>query len=368
MILPKLLALFAMGLLVFSTSSSLLAQQLIDLDTIGGISSSPLGINDSGQVVGTYSMGDATSSTNAPFLYSDGTMIDLGTFGGNNGGASAINNLGQIIGYSSTSINGTISDPFLYSNGTLTNLSASLGHNSNVFSINDSAQIVGQTPNGPFVYAGGVFTDLSPFLNNAKAINNSGQILGTSKSDNSLVVLYSEGTIINLESFTPTALNNLGQVTGGVFNSNTSTLDAVLYSNGTLKDLNIIGGSPNFGSAAALDLNDLGQTVGFTTISNKPDIVAFLYTDDAGMQDLNALYSSLLVSGTDSRKGFVSLDDANAINNSGEIAGQGTYWDGTSLSTQAFLLIPAPEPSTWAMLFGGCAFLIALRLRQTRKA
>ena len=59
------------------------------------------------------------------------------------------------------------------------------------------------------------------------------------------------------------------------------------------------------------------------------------------MQDLNELVSP--------SSGW-TLQEATAINENGQIVGQGTNASG---QTHAFLLTPVPEPSVFAMLLGG---------------
>jgi probable HAF family extracellular repeat protein len=108
--------------------------------------------------------------------------------------------------------------------------------------------------------------------------------------------------------------------------------------------------------SAAHGINDAGQIVG-TTIDPNIGQVAFVDSATAGMEDLNTLYASLLVSGNGSQKGFVTLLNAFAINSSGDIAGYGMYWNGTSDQKEGFLL-DVPEPSTWALLLGGVGLLL----------
>src|SRR5208337_2425992 len=83
-----------------------------------GTNFEPMGINNSGQVVGfiTTPSGDYHSA-----LFSNGTITDLGTLPGySESYARGINNSGQIVGYSFNF--GGAQYATLYSNGTVTNL------------------------------------------------------------------------------------------------------------------------------------------------------------------------------------------------------------------------------------------------------
>jgi probable HAF family extracellular repeat protein len=76
-----------------------------------------LGINNSGEVVGT---GYISASNFHAFLYSGGKMKDLGPSGAFQASAYAINTSGQIVG--SYSLNSGASGTFLYANGMVTTL------------------------------------------------------------------------------------------------------------------------------------------------------------------------------------------------------------------------------------------------------
>jgi probable HAF family extracellular repeat protein len=64
---------------------------------LGPLPSGFIGINDAGQLVGTFELPDGTSHA---ILYDSGGRHDLGTLGGRNTHAAAINAAGQIVGYS----------------------------------------------------------------------------------------------------------------------------------------------------------------------------------------------------------------------------------------------------------------------------
>ena len=78
-----------------------------DLGSLGGNASYANGINNSGQVVGSF---DLAGEPEHAFLYSSGKMNDLGE-----GSARAINNSGQVVGMSSQG-------GFLYSEGVMSSV------------------------------------------------------------------------------------------------------------------------------------------------------------------------------------------------------------------------------------------------------
>ncbi|GIV20996.1 MAG: hypothetical protein KatS3mg023_2747 [Armatimonadota bacterium] len=112
-----------------------------------GTTAEAFGINDRAQVVGYSNTRVGTSTVTRPVLWSGSTVIDLGTLGGNTGRAYGINHLGHVVGHSYLSDN-TSMRAFLWVDGVLRDLNDLL-------------------PAG----SGWV-------LNEARAINNFGQITG----------------------------------------------------------------------------------------------------------------------------------------------------------------------------------------------
>jgi len=136
------------------------------------------GINNRGDVVGEISIpqneGVFPQMLLHPFLYRHGLMHDLGTLGGSSGVATAINDLGEIVGWSTTTSNAE-THAFLYSSGKMTDLGT-----------------LGGVP--PYGYGYG-----PPPYTSALAINNWGQIVGSSTTTNGMhAFLYSNGTMTDL--------------------------------------------------------------------------------------------------------------------------------------------------------------------------
>jgi probable HAF family extracellular repeat protein len=140
--------------------------------------------NNSGDIVGNAVI--SGKGNQRAVLWRDGNMIDLGVLPGHeSSSAIGINELGQVVG-SSTDLdgsNGNETHPFLWDNGVMIDLGMLTGNNGSAADINDAGEIVGSAP-GPFWWRNGVMYDLSPIdplMSNAVAINASGQIAGTSR-------------------------------------------------------------------------------------------------------------------------------------------------------------------------------------------
>jgi probable HAF family extracellular repeat protein len=183
------------------------------LAPIAGSYSIAYGINDSGQVVGSW----GTNASSRPFLYSNGTITALpepSDFTAAGCQARGISNTGQIGGIcADANGNGHL---VLWSNGTVTDLGSvsSIGGVENIenMSMSNNGQIAGWAATGTaFVYSGGTITNPSTFFPNA--INDNGVMVGGSSID-------SGGTVQDLNSLVPagdqisyaTAINDTGQI------------------------------------------------------------------------------------------------------------------------------------------------------------
>jgi probable HAF family extracellular repeat protein len=229
--------------------------------SVAGLETSPHGINDLGQIVGSY----FSFSDNAfhGFLYSNGMFSTIDAPGGGNNFLYGINDTGEIVGES------IAFGQFLYTNGNFTRLNLpSRTSNSLGFSlaINDSGEIVGTFLNSigdqtGFLYnQGSISTVIPPGSTEifVFGINNRGQIAG-GFSGSSLFV-DTNGVFSTIPAPELTSI-------GGVNDSDDIVgccTPSFLYTNGVFTTITVPGGSLTDLAA----INDLGQIVGTYRDSN----------------------------------------------------------------------------------------------------
>ncbi len=293
---------------------------VVDLGTLGGTRSEALGVNDRGQAVG-WAL-DAAGRTNA-FLWQNGTMTSLGFLpGGSNSVAKAINNNGDITGYSYVSA--TNYHAFLYITN-MVDIGTLGGPNSHGRAINNQLDITGSSwlatntrPNNStpvcFVCRNNEFILVPPFSTwnscDGYGINETGRICGSTH-------VYSPN----------------GRWWGFVWNDDNQNMTNEY---GEMKLLGSLAVKDSGGEySGAMDINDMGQVVGWTGITNTVfPRHAFLVTPSNGnwklpsasainptntlMQDLGALDSP------------VNNSYAYAINNQTFIVGDSGTSSGTN--------------------------------------
>ena len=363
------LALTALALLGLVTSRPATAADFYSLTDLGvGVAED---LNDQGQVVGA--LGDYSGGYNhnglSGFLWSQNQgFTDLGTFGGDTTFPYGINNLSQVVG-NAYKANGE-SLAFLWSKSTgLTDIGQLgipyFGDNaSRANAINDQGQVVGTSNTEGFLWTKSTGFTIIPGIRSGGVfpsdINNAGQVVGSSgnASNGSTAFLWSEstGSPTDLTPFGgpyagASAINDMGQVVGSfnegrqafIWNKNTGITDIGKLSQGNSYVF------PN-------DINNSNQVVGYSQIASGDfgSHHAFLW-EDGVITDLNNL--------VDDRAG-IELSEARAINNRGQIVGYGSL-NGES---HAFLLTPkssgsksVPEPDiAWSLLTFGALGLMSL--------
>jgi probable HAF family extracellular repeat protein len=205
------------------------------------------------------------------------------------------------------------------------------------YAINNSGQVVGYSFAAPaaahaFRYTDGAgLVDLNQIAheNNAygAGINSSGQVSGSVDRSGGAggyhafrytdgVGLVDLGTLPGYAFSYGGAVNDQGQVVGSANRSSSDVLRAFRFTDGVgMQDLGTLGGG-----SGAYGINNSGDVVGLSATRATPygdywnPGHAFLYTDAAGMVDLNKLIDRSL--------GW-ELRNANAINNRGQIVGYG---------------------------------------------
>lgn len=322
--------------------------QVIDLGTLGGLTSEASGINKAGLIVGNSQI--ASGSVHA-FLYSNNVMTDLGTLGGANSFATAINDAGQIVGPSEMS-DGT-THAFLYAAGVMTDLGPGVA-----ISINTSGQIVINSSGLISVYTDGAMQTLPelpcPYSYESQSgeaydINDSGEVVGHTvcssgwplDSDRAMSVAGGQATDIEPPAIvysTALAINASGHILGqaisycdgGACESDYTSLDGALIPLGYLTP---VGSGWEWMSGAAI--NDAGQIGGFGINAN--GFRAFLMTPTASPTvSITAPASGAIVAG-------IIPVSASATDAAG-VAGVQFKLDGANLGAE---VIAAPYVISW---------------------
>jgi probable HAF family extracellular repeat protein len=314
---------------------------LRDLETLGGPQSWALGINASGDVVGT--------SMDSNFVYrptlwpADGSAPrDLGSIDGDYRGpsADAVNTAGDIVGMAD---NGTAQGPTLWpaGGGAPRNLGSLPGLNSFVYAINDAGDVVGESglPSGGAYRAtlwpaGGPPQELASLgeQSTAWAINSAGTIVGVSYSNGggSVATLWQGGGGPPRHLGFPAGatwcsargINDGGDVVGSCQGPVGVPAGAILWpaDGSPPRYLETSGGD-------AIAINNAGDIVGSIRVGAE-DHAAYWPADGSGMQDLGTLPGH-------------SRAVAKGINSSGRIVGFSESFSGMDI--RAVVWEPVPE-------------------------
>jgi probable HAF family extracellular repeat protein len=378
----KLLFWSALLCVSVATLKAEVAYKLTILGTLGEYNcTTPLSINNSGQIVGT-GVSNISPNHSRAILFDttgNGQNIDLGTLGGQGSWANCISNNGQIVGAAvdnsyapvgSSYFKATLFDP----TGGKNNISLGTlnGLYSQAEAVNDSGQTVGE---------------VWPFGGNSRAV-----LFDSSGNNNSIILDKRQG---NPES-SCSSINNYGQIVGEIsyYNSAGWHSNACLFDptgNGNNIELGTI---TDGGDSVANHINDNGQIVGYATnsfgycqatlfdptgnghninlgtlaasgynaseacsINNKGQIVGLAYNNDtwtAVLFDTTGNGNNIDLNTLIDPSSDWNLMLATAINDNGWIVG---YAMNSLGQGEAFLLTPIPEPITLLLVGLGAAML-----------
>lgn len=274
-------------------------------------------MNDQAEVVGAWSV---SSTKWRPVVWRNGKMnfIGMGT-----GGANAINNAGDIVGEMKMPDGKACA--FLWRKGKFQNLGALSGLSSSAFDINNKGEIVGSIHTSrknsvqsltihAFLWKNGKMSDISPSnsdFSQAFAISDTGEIAGLDTS-RGRGMSWKNAVPVPLEkSAAAHDINNKGVILG---TGNVRGMELCTWKNGHQEAVRFEKGVET-GLVYSHCMNDQGQIVGTAQrqIAKSFRVFAFVHINGQAY-DLN---DRILASGW-------YLRSASAINNRGQIAGEGT--------------------------------------------
>jgi probable HAF family extracellular repeat protein len=200
---------------------------------------SALGINDRGDIVGQFTDGSGTHG----FVYTDGTFTPFDVPGAIVNGRTAthahgINAKGEIVGDFDMSVGtGARTEGFLYSAGSFTLINFPGADSTSAFGINDIGDIVGSTSfpgvggASGYILSGGRFTKLDhpdasssggSLLTGAFGVNSAGKVVGIFTDAGAYRgFIYDRGTFAPLGAppnvdppIVPLGINDAGQIVG----------------------------------------------------------------------------------------------------------------------------------------------------------
>ena len=295
-------------------------------------------INNAGTVL--VKAGDGTGT---PYIYKDGEFESYPVFGWETTHASALNEKGVAVGFA-TEVGSKTERAVIFGMGGTIDLSLLLPGRPRSLAqgINNRGTVVGYYHRNSddvqraFVYDGenAIDLEISP-SGIARNINDLGQIVGFERDDLNHLrgYVWSEGTRTLLPSLggirtSASAINNRGQVAGNSqLIPNVSPGHAFLFNQG---DPNLLDLGALLAGSQASDINRFGEVVGVNQNDDNTERRAYIHTKGS-MIDLNGVVAN---------SSDWTLEVAHAINDYGQIVGQGTL-DGVST---AFLLTPSSSP------------------------
>jgi uncharacterized membrane protein len=165
----------------------------------------PLDVNDRGQVVGEYFTG-ADVGVDHGFLYDAGSYTTIDVPGATGTGAAAINDKGEIVG--STFPSHGVENGFIYDSGNFTILAVPGATSTLADDINNRGQVVGTYSNGSpgelsYLYDNATYTTIDvpgSTFTFATSINDQGEVAGNySDSNGGHGFVYENGTFTTID-------------------------------------------------------------------------------------------------------------------------------------------------------------------------
>ena len=282
-----------------------------DLGTLGGATSSAYAINASGQLAANER--PVSGNGFAVLVNADGSFLNLGDMGGTftDSTANGVNDLGQVTGAGGPPA-GTcgVSHAFLTAPNSVLTSASDLGSlracgNSDGHAVNNHSEVVGNTDliSGLAVVSHAMYWSsafgmvelgvlgTTPAFGNffgnsstALAINDSGQIVGSSSFNNMPGLSYTHAFLttrsgpmqdigtLGGNGATAFSINNAGQVVGNALTTGDARLHAFLYVAGAMTDLNSVIVSPGWELVSASHINDNGQIIACARLTTDPSI------------------------------------------------------------------------------------------------
>lgn len=314
---------------------------ITDLGAPGGGDSYANDINDAGQIAGTFKL---PNYLNRAFRWQDGQMTELRSASASQSFGRSINNLGDVGGSEQFSIGGVGEPVVFYGRGGSVRLGVPPGaFSSDVADLNDAGvAVVDAGFFGPFVWSGnGYINNPLPTPQNPARINNAGEVVMGSGllNDNIAVLRLSQAGLVTVGTFgsfggnpghMPWSVNELGDVLAtlqaGEINQQTVLYPFIFnFKTGRLQTNLLTSAGERPRALEQMKINDAGEAV-FSGILTGTAPNAYLYAEGR-LINLNNLMPP--------NSPFVLLARANAINNVGDIVGEGVTSSG---KTHGFLM------------------------------
>jgi probable HAF family extracellular repeat protein len=294
------------------------------------------GLNNKGEVVGFVE----TTGVRA-FVWRDGTYTDLVSRidqTSQQTEATGIDDRSRIVGHR----NDRTPRAFLLRTNRRIDIEVEPNVPSTLYAINNAGQILGKSGPRAFILhgltSGSPFTEFLPDLpggsgSTAWSLNEAGVAVGVSgPADAERPVLWTDGSVTSLPLLPNAvegearAINNSNQVIG--FNQVGSNRRAFLWSAQALQELPLLGIGEN--SSEASDINNWGVSVGYT--ANGFNFYAVMWIGN------RAIELTTRIAPDDPLKGSVILQQANFINDRGQIVVRGR--DVNTGTARMYLLTP----------------------------